>query len=274
MTHHKTEQAPPPEIYDRDYYLTDNEGCREFQLGLDTCMHPKFARALRLASPITPGMDILDVGCGRGELLYYCARQGARVTGLDYSPDAVALVKEMTVRLLPKDRQDLVGVTCTDIADFYVSGTFDVIFVIEVIEHLTDAQIHSLLVKARSHLKPDGRLILSTANLNYEKYLSPLKRLLDLPFRLIRELVRVARGKGRAKDGRDLLRRIFRIRLSRGERNRKMHVNVMTPARLRRLLKDFDGVVVCEDPSKNPISLLLRKWWGRDLVAIAKKKKA
>ena len=272
MTHPQSQQAPPSEIYDRKYFLTDNEGCWEFQRGLDTCLHPKFARALQLAPVLAPGMDILDVGCGRGELLYYCAKQGARATGLDYSRDAVDLAKEKTVRLLPDDRQRLVRVVCDDIAHFTLDGTFDVIFVIEVLEHLTDEQIRSLLEKTRAHLKPAGRLIVTTPNFYYEKYLSVLKRFLDTPFRLMRELFRVLRGKSRAKDGRDLWRRIFRIRVSRGEQGKRMHVNVMTPGKLKGLLKDFDAVVMCEDPSNNPISLILRKWWGRNLVAVAKKK--
>jgi len=270
--HCDCQKAPPSELYDRHYFLTDNEGCWEFEQGLDTCMHPKFARALALAPALAPGMSILDVGCGRGELLYYCAKQGVGATGVDYSQDAVALVKERTVRLLPEPQRGLVRVVCDDIARFSLEGTFDAIFCIEVLEHLTDVQIRSLLEKARTHLKPEGRLIVTTPNFYYEFYLSPLKRFLDTPLRLLRELFRVLRGKSRAKDGRDLWRRIFRIRVSRGEQGKQMHVNVMTPAKLRALLKDFDAEVSCEDPSKNPISLLLKKWWGRNLVAVAKKK--
>jgi 2-polyprenyl-3-methyl-5-hydroxy-6-metoxy-1,4-benzoquinol methylase len=266
------EQAPPPELYDKKYYLTDNEGCWEFQEGLDAHVHPKFVRALKLAPEIKPGVEVLDVGCGRGELLYYCAQKGARATGIDYSPDAVALVQEKVVTLLPADRRSLVRVACADIAHFSLEGTFDVFFVVEVLEHLTDSQIRSLLEKARTHLKPSGRLIVTTPNVYYERYLSPIKRLLDTPFRLLRELFRVARGKSRAKNAKDLWKRIFRIRVSRGQQGELMHVNVMTPSRLRRLLKDFDAEVVCEDPSKNPISLLLRRWWGRNLVAVAKNK--
>jgi len=272
MDQKHTQRAPPPELYDRNYYLTDNEGCWEFQKGLDACIHPKFVRALELAPEMAPGVDVLDVGCGRGELLYYCARRGARATGLDYSPDAVALAQEKTVDLLPAAQRSLVRVVCDDIADFSLENTFDVIFVIEVMEHLTNAQIRSLLDKARAHLKPGGRLIVTTPNFYYEKYLLPLKRLLDTPFRFLREFFRVLRGKSRAKDGRDLWRRIFRIRVSRGEQGKLMHVNVMTPASLRDVLKGFNAVVTCEDPSKNPISLLLRKWWGRNLVAVANQK--
>jgi hypothetical protein len=38
------------------------------------------------------------------------------------------------------------------------------------------------------------------------------------------------------------------------------------------MLKDFRVAVWCEDPSWAPISLITKKWWGRQIVAIAKMK--
>ena len=39
-------------------------------------------------------MDVLDVACGTGNATYPAARAGARVTGLDFQPDLLALARE------------------------------------------------------------------------------------------------------------------------------------------------------------------------------------
>lgn len=56
----------PSVVYTEDYYLTDNEGFREYEKGLSENIHPKFKRALKYAG-LRPGMQVLDLGCGRGE---------------------------------------------------------------------------------------------------------------------------------------------------------------------------------------------------------------
>jgi ubiquinone/menaquinone biosynthesis C-methylase UbiE len=41
-----------------------------------------------------PGMELLDVACGTGNATIPAAREGARVTGLDFSPDLLAIARE------------------------------------------------------------------------------------------------------------------------------------------------------------------------------------
>jgi SAM-dependent methyltransferase len=41
-----------------------------------------------------PGMDLLDVACGAGNATIPAAREGARVTGLDFSTDLLAIARE------------------------------------------------------------------------------------------------------------------------------------------------------------------------------------
>jgi SAM-dependent methyltransferase len=45
-------------------------------------------------SGLEPGMDLLDVACGSGNATIPAARAGARVTGLDFSPDLLAIARE------------------------------------------------------------------------------------------------------------------------------------------------------------------------------------
>ncbi|MEA2332265.1 MAG: hypothetical protein QOH58_2403, partial [Thermoleophilaceae bacterium] len=43
---------------------------------------------------VEPGMDVLDVACGTGNATIPAARLGARVTGLDFSRDLLAIARE------------------------------------------------------------------------------------------------------------------------------------------------------------------------------------
>jgi ubiquinone/menaquinone biosynthesis C-methylase UbiE len=45
-------------------------------------------------SGVEPGMEVLDVACGAGNATIPAARTGARVTGLDFSPDLLATARE------------------------------------------------------------------------------------------------------------------------------------------------------------------------------------
>ena len=43
---------------------------------------------------VEPGMELLDVACGAGNATIPAAREGARVTGLDFSPGLLAIARE------------------------------------------------------------------------------------------------------------------------------------------------------------------------------------
>ncbi len=102
------------------------------------------------------GIKVLDVGCGGGLLAEPLARLGAKVTGLDASPEAIAAAKKhaKTMRLAIDYR---VGS-----AESMAAGglRFDVITALEVVEHVAD--VGSFLAALAQLLKPGGLLIMST----------------------------------------------------------------------------------------------------------------
>ncbi len=83
----------PSEEYTREYFESCCQGYDEF-----TASHGE-QLPLRLSIPlyltnITPGMRVVDIGCGRGELVINCARLGARTWGIDYARAALLLARE------------------------------------------------------------------------------------------------------------------------------------------------------------------------------------
>ncbi|MBF0384521.1 MAG: class I SAM-dependent methyltransferase [Candidatus Omnitrophica bacterium] len=260
-----------PDLYTKEYYLSDCEGHREYFSGLDNATHPLYKMALEIAD-IKHSESVLDIGCGRGELVFYSVMKGAKAIGLDYSKDAIEIAKE-TIKKLPVDLQDKAEAYCADATDYVFNRKLDVVFMLEVAEHMHDWQLEKLLSCLGGLLSDKGRIIIITPNYYYEKYLQPLKRFLDIPFQMIKWPLRIFRGKYKYSGFGDIMHKIFgRIIINRGETHKKRHCNITTPARLKRLLKDFDASVYCHDPSVAPISLLLKHWWGLHVIAIARKK--
>lgn len=107
-----------------------------------------------LRTPLA-GKSALDVGCGAGLLAEPLARLGARVTGIDATPQVIAVARDHAAAMgLAIDYR--VG----DLKD--LEGSFDLITCMEVIEHVADpAAFVSALVQ---RLAPDGLLVMSTPN--------------------------------------------------------------------------------------------------------------
>jgi 2-polyprenyl-6-hydroxyphenyl methylase/3-demethylubiquinone-9 3-methyltransferase len=101
------------------------------------------------------GKTALDVGCGAGLLCEPLARLGAKVTGIDASPEVIAVAKEhaaamgLDVNYRAGDVQEL-------------EGQFDLVTSLEVIEHVADPG--AFLKALARQLAPGGLMILSTPN--------------------------------------------------------------------------------------------------------------
>ena len=97
----------------------------------------------------------LDVGCGAGLLAEPLARLGAMVTGIDATPEVIAVAREHAAAIgLEIDYR--VG----DVQA--LGGQYDLVTCLEVIEHIADPATFLKALAAR--LAPGGLLILSTPN--------------------------------------------------------------------------------------------------------------
>ena len=101
------------------------------------------------------GKTALDVGCGAGLLAEPLARLGANVTGIDASPEVIAVAREHAAAMALD-----IDYRAGDVQD--LQGQFDLVTAMEVIEHVADPSVFlTVLVK---RLAPGGLLILSTPN--------------------------------------------------------------------------------------------------------------
>jgi 2-polyprenyl-6-hydroxyphenyl methylase/3-demethylubiquinone-9 3-methyltransferase len=101
------------------------------------------------------GKTALDVGCGAGLLTEPLARLGAKVTGIDASPQVIAVAREHATAMRLEIDYRVGDVQALE-------GEFDLVTSMEVIEHVADP---SAFVKALAkRLAPGGLLVMSTPN--------------------------------------------------------------------------------------------------------------
>lgn len=112
--------------------------------------------------PLRSPIDVLDFGCGPGFLWDHLTRMGVRwrYVGADFSAESVSQLAGKGqgdprfggahhLRGLPMPAAD---------------ASFDAAFLVEVVEHVDDADLEPTLRELHRVLKPDGRLIVSTPN--------------------------------------------------------------------------------------------------------------
>ena len=146
-------------LYDTEYYLRVCGSPLEAKDLGSGALSRRFRDALLLAS-LDGSEEVLDVGCGRGEVVSEAARRGCRALGVDYSADAVALAKGQVADQPWAKRCDfLVG----DATRLDLKRRFDVVFALDVLEHLHRTELRHLLRWTARSLKPGGRLVFHTS---------------------------------------------------------------------------------------------------------------
>lgn len=98
-------------------------------------------------------MDVLDAGCGDGRFLGLLADSGAQLYGTDYSESAIAFS-----RLLVPQAQ----FTSADLRELpYEDGMFDLVYLIETLEHIPPEVVPDILNELSRVLKPKGKLVVT-----------------------------------------------------------------------------------------------------------------
>lgn len=112
--------------------------------------------AYLFARELARDRTVLDAGCGEGFGTVLLAETARRVTGIDYSPAAVAAASAAYQHPNLEFRHvDVYALPRLDLR-------FDVITNFQVIEHLADPA--AFLTAVRAALQPDGVLVLTTPN--------------------------------------------------------------------------------------------------------------
>jgi SAM-dependent methyltransferase len=146
---------------------------RQWDVSAERPIQDREEKAIELlrAHTSTARGRLLDVGCGYGLFLRWIddaldlSARDWRLTGVDYSEFTVETASRFPYEFARCNLEE--GIPFED-------GAFDVVYAGEVIEHLYNPD--HLLEECRRVLRPGGRLVLSTPNLQawYNRILFPL----------------------------------------------------------------------------------------------------
>jgi O-antigen chain-terminating methyltransferase len=100
--------------------------------------------------------DVLDIGCGRGELLDLFRQHGIGARGIDTNDEMVEVCR---ARGLQAERADAAGYL-----DAQPDASLGGLIAIQVVEHLEPGYLMRLIETAAHKLRPGGLLVLETIN--------------------------------------------------------------------------------------------------------------
>lgn len=128
---------------------------------------------------LSPGMKVLDIGCGWGALTRAIARRGAHASGITLAEQQLTLAQE----LVPPELADHIDYHLQDYRIFAAENadTYDRVVSIGMFEHVGRRQFETYFEAIRALLKPGGRAVVhsivkdtpSPTNAWVDKYIFP-----------------------------------------------------------------------------------------------------
>lgn len=147
-------------LYDRTYFLGGISkhngqkigvtGYEEFRRGEIHSLYPIFADKATFKDK-----NVLDIGCGRGEILKYCLLHGAKsAVGVDFSSAAI----EIAQRFVTDDRAKFYELPLNRISEIQESE-FGVVYLMDVLEHVSNEEWTECFIGLKPKLVKDCTII-------------------------------------------------------------------------------------------------------------------
>jgi 2-polyprenyl-3-methyl-5-hydroxy-6-metoxy-1,4-benzoquinol methylase len=132
---------------------------------------------------------VLSLGCGDGQFELMMAPYAEHVTGLDISPEAIALARRKAADAGVHN----VEFRCQPLSELSWNETYDAVVCLAFLHHVPSAELLALLRQVYDHLVPGGFFYAEDPNINgilrkigrvilrggYDRYHSPDERELD-----------------------------------------------------------------------------------------------
>ncbi len=145
-------------LYTESYFMENATGHDEFRNfeGKFDQLIDKFRMAIGYLD-LTKSASLLDIGCGRGELVIYHALNGGKATGVDFSEEAIKLAETKAGELKAGCKFLISSFEKID-----EEIKFDRIVSLDFIEHIAVDEGKIFFKKCYDLLNPGGRLLVYT----------------------------------------------------------------------------------------------------------------
>lgn len=148
----------PYGAYPRFHEVMEADSAQTVLAALETAILPLVPG---LTERLADGIDVLDVGCGRGRALAQLARSypRSRFTGLDLSPDALAYAESLAGDL---GNLSFVGGDATRLVEVFAASSFDLVTTFDALHD--QAHPAAVLAGIRTLLRPEGLYLAQDIN--------------------------------------------------------------------------------------------------------------
>jgi len=158
MAKSEIKSADVKHLYTETYFMTSATGHDEFLSfeGRYDQLIDKFRMVLS-SLDLTPADSLLDIGCGRGEMVIYHALTGGKSTGVDFSDEAIKIASVKARELKAECSFEI-----SSFADIDETTKYDKIISIDFIEHISASEGIAFYQKCLNLLNPGGKLLIYT----------------------------------------------------------------------------------------------------------------
>lgn len=129
-----------------------------YDFGIRLLSFGHIERVYDRVAQLAQGPEVLDLGCGTGNLTLRLARRGLAVTGVDLSPEMLDLARRKTPR---GAALRWVQTSAVELIDEFKPESFDTITSVLLLSELSDAEQAEALRQCHRLLRPGGQLIIA-----------------------------------------------------------------------------------------------------------------
>jgi len=158
MSKKETSSKDVRHLYTESYFMENATGHDEFKSfeGKFEQLIDKFRMVINYLD-LNKSSKLLDIGCGRGELVIYHALSGGDATGIDFSDEAIKLAKSKANELKARCKFQI-----SSFEKIEEEVRYDRIVSIDFIEHIAVDEGRAFFKKCYNLLNPGGRLLVYT----------------------------------------------------------------------------------------------------------------
>ncbi len=119
----------------------------------------------KLSQLVKKDMTILDIGCGTGITSKFMAQLGGKVTAVDIAPKLIEYAKK-------ESKHKNVKYICQDVTTLDLKKTFDLIVIVDCLEHITEEKIWWPFIDViRRHTNKKTIIFLNIPAAQFQKYM-------------------------------------------------------------------------------------------------------